>query len=790
MSAAAPEVASNLQAALQVAEEYGLPVFPCRSKAEAINGKIQQPKSPLTPHGFKDASREREQIIHWWTRWPDALVGVPTGAAPGLLVVDIDPDGAPWYSEHEEQLGPGRTHQTQRGQHLLYRYSPGLPIRNSAGKVAAGVDVRGEGGYVIWWPAHGFGAVGKLSDLADPPDWLGNVLLKAGKREGRQDDSKNGAQSAGKIGEGERNGYLSAIAFRLRRAGLSVGEILTALRPINTDQCDPPLPDAELRAIAEGKAHVKPDGRTVIELTAGRLHESANRAVELLQPDAFVRGGELVYVGQVREANASSADGTCIDRTTGVVRAATSTVCLPLRPGRVRLMLSERVRFMQYNGRVNRLLDKNCPRELAELIAGSADWPQLRPLTSIVDAPTLRPDMSVIDQPGYDPATGIWYAPSCQFPDVPATPKREDAVAALEVLLEPIAQFPFQTPEAAAVALAHILTAAVRPVLPTVPVFVYAASLAGSGKTLLNKMPSLIAHSRTPAERPWPGTKEEEIRKVLGAVVRSADPELRFDNVPNGAPIDSPTLCAFATAAQWSDRLLGVSESFTVPNRCTVSLTGNNIMPRGDLARRSLICRLEVQAETTRGRSFRIKDLPAYVRMHRSELLVAALTIVRAYAVAGRPITVEPLASFEDWSRVVREALIWLDAGDPVATQALDADDGLDALREAFAEIDKATGGAAFAAAHLAATAANTADLQDRALGEQTPLFTALQEAGCLKPAESRPVGAWLRTHHGRIAGGLKLCYWEGKIGRWQLKKAADSAPNGGDDGDGGHVYP
>ena len=78
-----------LQSALQLAAEYGWVVFPCNYK-----------KAPLTEHGFKDASSNLEQIEAWWTQWPDALIGVPTGKLNNLYVYDFDPKGMPWLKEH------------------------------------------------------------------------------------------------------------------------------------------------------------------------------------------------------------------------------------------------------------------------------------------------------------------------------------------------------------------------------------------------------------------------------------------------------------------------------------------------------------------------------------------------------------------------------------------------------------------------------------------------------------------------------------------------------------------
>ena len=225
---------SALQQALFLAEEYGLPVFPCRSHAERVGDKILQIKSPLTIHGFKDASLNTEQIVAWWTQYPDALIGVPTGEPSLLFAIDVDPQGAQWYLEHSNQLAAGRVHQTQRGHHLLYR-ACGLP--NSTGTLAPGVDTRGEGGYIIWWPAHGLPATGELEALTDLPNWVRSAL--------------NGAGSSQEPPAGDRSrDLLAQVAARIR-AGKSDAEILTELvtHPHAAAQADPRR--AVQRAIGE-----------------------------------------------------------------------------------------------------------------------------------------------------------------------------------------------------------------------------------------------------------------------------------------------------------------------------------------------------------------------------------------------------------------------------------------------------------------------------------------------------------------------------------------------------------
>lgn len=76
-----------LEEALTVARDLGLPVFPCCEKPTA---KKPVSKKPYTPHGYKDASKNEEQIRRWWAKHPQALIGVPTGQKSGIFVVDID----------------------------------------------------------------------------------------------------------------------------------------------------------------------------------------------------------------------------------------------------------------------------------------------------------------------------------------------------------------------------------------------------------------------------------------------------------------------------------------------------------------------------------------------------------------------------------------------------------------------------------------------------------------------------------------------------------------------------
>jgi hypothetical protein len=126
-------------------------------------------KRPATPHGWKDATVDPAEFADLMGAFPGPLIGVPTGEASGLDVLDVDPQGLGWLRQHERELPPTRVHRTRRGLHLLFRHHDGL--RNSAGKIAPGVDVRADGGYVVWWPAAGL-RISNHDVLAPWPAWL------------------------------------------------------------------------------------------------------------------------------------------------------------------------------------------------------------------------------------------------------------------------------------------------------------------------------------------------------------------------------------------------------------------------------------------------------------------------------------------------------------------------------------------------------------------------------------------------------------------------------------------
>ncbi len=275
-----------LEVASDLAANYGIPVFVCRNDPGG-----EKDKAPLTENGFKDATLDQDGIEYWLRANKNPLVAVPTGKASRLLVVDIDPKGAEWYREHQAALACGRVHRSRRGWHLVYRY-PEFEVRNSASKIAPGVDVRGEGGYVIWWPAHGYDVVGDLDELNEAPAWLLKALATP-TAEPVKPIPPNASIDAGFVGSGGRNEYLSREAYRLRnQQGFSVEQILDVLKVLNTSRCSPPLEVTEVEKIAKGKARVPVAAVAALDLRSNKhgIIADEENVLRILVQDPALQG--------------------------------------------------------------------------------------------------------------------------------------------------------------------------------------------------------------------------------------------------------------------------------------------------------------------------------------------------------------------------------------------------------------------------------------------------------------------------------------------------------------------
>ncbi len=503
-----------------------------------------------------------------------------------------------------------------------------------------------------------------------------------------------------------------------------------------------PAPPAETRG-DDG------DGRPVIVITTEE-HAVINLAVAALgaDPDIFQRGNALVTV--LRDPSRAKEK---IHRPVGSPRIA------PLPNARLRDLMTKTAAWKQTrvdrSGGVDRI-NAHPPNWAVNGVAARGAWSEIRPIEAITEAPVLRPDGTILTAPGWDEATELLYEPNAEFPAIQAEPTREDARYAAERLLDLAVDFPFAGEAHRAAWLAALLTPLARfAILGYCPLFFFDANTPGSGKSKLTDIIAVIATGREMPRTAYPDS-DDEMRKRITATALAGDRLMLIDNIAGtfgGSSLDSAL-----TAPSWKDRKLGASEMTPDMPLFTIWYgTGNNVVLKGDVQRRIVPCRLESRDERPEERSeFTIKgDLLRHVRRHRPALVAAALTLLRAHALAGRPADgLTPFGSFESWSEVVRSAVFWATGLDPCAPRKeLQADDpesnARTALVEAWSELPNSDRGV-------------TVPEALRLLKDQPEKLSALHD--CLMEwsyngdlPSPRSIGKRLKQLKGRVINGKTL---------------------------------
>ena len=434
-----------------------------------------------------------------------------------------------------------------------------------------------------------------------------------------------------------------------------------------------------------------------------------------------------------------------------------------------------------------REIPEDAPSYIANAIIAKHGSRNFRKLTAVTTAPTLRPDGSVFDEPGHDPATGLMYVTTEAYPlAVPSAPTVEQALDALGKLWHPIRLFPFADEVAVGVTLAAMLAACLRPALPTCPATGFDAPAAGTGKTLLAKCIGALATGGDVAVLP-PTNEEDECRKRLFAALRGGSKVLLWDNVRE--PLGNSVIDSFLTSSLFADRVLGVSENVELPNRSLFLVSGNNLVLTGDTHRRILLARLDAQIETPFKREFDFDPLTE-VCNDRQALVVAALTIVRAYIAAGRPkVGKGRIASFELWDDLVRQPLCWLrermlESGRNLTDLPMFVDPA-DSIDRAASENPETAKLAALLNAWVntfGTTPTSPAQAITKAtehFGAQSVLLDALDEiAGQNGKLNVRILGRWLERHSGQLCTGLRLVLANKTNGlkRWTVVRTVERA--------------
>lgn len=836
---------SRLAPALALAAE-GWPVFPiypieddgrcgCEHFKEENPGEsgprtCAPGKHPFTIRGHNDASTDPAQIRAWWEDGgPDWNIGIAIPA--GVVVVDVDPRNggeatfAKMCDEHGESWLDSRVAETGGGGFQVYlacepdRRFP----KNLDRHFGPGVDLKQHGGYVLAPPSnHKSGGVYSWMNegpLAPAPAWLTLLStvrepaadapalavpdvdeLDADLRE-RLDKAIEAIEPFYALGSRHELAVALGVYFKKNKVpklgaryvvsnlpsdnpAARVNDALWAYEPgvkgrgaatlresypDLLDELDALELDGYTRRWRERRAKRRAEGASAGDddgapgVLSGRDPAVDNVIANLAAPrvGVFQRSGKLVVV--TREARH---DGD-------IIRADGAPTIRELVPARLREIIRTTAG----------------PRDapLAAEVLARGEWAGIRPLDAIVSFPVMRRDGSLLLTSGYDAATRTLAEIPRGLVDVPGAPTRADARTALALLTDLVSDFPFAGEAQRAAWLAMLLTVPARPAIdgPT-PLGLLEATQRGSGKTLLADAISWIVTGAEASRRVAPKTREEW-DKVLFSILLAGDPLVLFDNVTT--MLSSDALDAVLTGTTYAQRLLGVSEERRVAIRTVFLASANNARLSTDLVRRSVGCRLEPDVERPEERAgFKHADLLGHVRRERGRYLGAALTILRAYAVAGRPtVKARPMGSYTAWCRVVRDALVWAGATDPAITQdALreTADVERDELRDLLTAWHGLLGDRAVTVRELLDAAYNGRIPGDepapRAGGKFARVPAAGPAAGAelldalrgVTPGEREPtphtIGNRLRTLRGQIVGGLVL--QEGKANRDKVR--------------------
>jgi hypothetical protein len=249
----------------------GLATFPCHDARE-VNGRFlcgcgrpdcgspgKHPVAKLAPNGLKDASKLADKVCY---NFCDRThnVAIATGQVSGIVVVDVDPrhGGNESLAALETEYGSlpktWRSETGGGGQHIFFKH-PGENLPNSASKLGPGLDVRGDGGYVIAPPSrHISGNFYRWpkqyrpsqTQLAPIPPWLLEKIMPRGKTTPTADRSELQSLLQDGVGEGERNDAMARLSGLLLGKGVDPHICLDLLLAFNDARCSPPLDDEEV----------------------------------------------------------------------------------------------------------------------------------------------------------------------------------------------------------------------------------------------------------------------------------------------------------------------------------------------------------------------------------------------------------------------------------------------------------------------------------------------------------------------------------------------------------------
>lgn len=632
-------------------------------------------KHPRLEAGVNEASTDRVKIEGWWTRWPQANIGIATGRGSGMLVVDADcSEGKPGVINLTALSVAGggmpntpTVNTGSGGIHLYFLFDERL--KTGQNTVAPAIDVRSDGGYVIAPPSRHYS--GKLyawkndnAELITLPDWLAkpDAGLVPKDKKGRK-----------RVQPGYRLDKVESMLVALdpddRDLWLKLGVIMGrmyigtgvehdawavyeawASRSSKFDE-DKSGNLARMREMFQERSQEAPRAGGK-ELTIGTLISAAKQAgwtpFGKRRRIAWEPGNEAETTDELIEALTEGKDNTFFN-VMGEVRDVLRTEVPIVSMIAAAAARGEKppetlvVRRTSAAGMVCAMAEKAVletpdkhgapmavpiPDRFGAMIL-KQKAPKFPTLSGVAEWPMVASDGTLIaNSEGYDPNTGLYF-------DIDKTVKIDEKMkgeeAAAFLLEELLADFPFEDEDNAAASLAMLLCFMQRPLMRICPGFGVTAPQPGTGKSTLIELASLAVHGHTVANHAFTDD-EDELRKAIHSLMLAKMPAVLFDNIGRGKTIDSDHLAKLLTSEMSTDRTLGASETRKEVNTLLVAFTGNNIAFAHDMATRVVQIRLNAKTANPLRRNFKHKNLLVWAKEPkiRNKVLSACVAIIRA----------------------------------------------------------------------------------------------------------------------------------------------------------------
>ncbi len=415
------------------------------------------------------------------------------------------------------------------------------------------------------------------------------------------------------------------------------------------------------------KPHVtEPDDMPIIPINKGRVEVTARMIIKQLSEEKNP-WNKIYYQGQTQEHQLVRI--LCSnDKSDKISR---------MDLDKFQCAINERMVFTVEKGAGKNQItvESPCPLTVAKQVFNKDRWPELQRLELISRIPVLTYEGKVLDTPGYheDEAALLDFDPS-NF-DVKEHPTKDDAIKSLGVLLDVFKECCFENEVSRAGAIAMLLTAFSRNLYDFAPLFAISANNPGAGKGTIAMIVSLLLTGKPNSGLTVYYPDEVELSKQVLSALIEAPSIVNFDNIKDR--FGGPSIETVFSTEIFKKRILGASKDAEASTKVLWTANGNNLTMTPDMSRRSILITLISPFESSQEREFERKDIKGFVLKNRGKIISAALTVLRAFLLAGSPKTSEnPLNGFVPWDYLVRQCCLWLELEDPVESQkALDADD-------------------------------------------------------------------------------------------------------------------